>query len=290
MILKFLATITIKIFSKFTILPQRPIEEWRISPPNHYEINFLISSVLISDNICSSISQIVISDNLLLAYPEIFTKHEPLSIVNTYEPFINWSLSSLHISHYSSLISIISPEILDYENILRLKQPYISENILKLFQELSIKGKIFYNPLKNQTGKLQSVPKIRKANSQIVGLDEWDLLYPSLCPPLLFDFADIDFFQPLRNYQVEGINFLVQNTSALLADEMGTGKTVQTVNSLRILFRQGKIHCALIICPLSVIGSAYLSEETGKSEGWDGHFYHWARELLVTVVRGNPEQ
>ncbi|MDZ8227285.1 SNF2-related protein [Nostoc sp. ChiVER01] len=290
MVLKFLAIATIKFVSKFTKLPHTTVEEWKISFPNHYNKDCLITDILVSDNICSSISKIVISDNLLLVYPEIFAKHEPLPIVNTYEPFAAWSLSLSNINDYSYLISIIYPQILNDQDIFRLTQAYVSENLFEELKKLSIEGKKFYRLFNSQTGKLQSLPKIRKASSQIVGLDEWDLLYPSLCPPLLFDFADINFFQPLRNYQVEGINFLVQNTSALLADEMGTGKTVQTVNSLRILFRQRKIHCALIICPLSVIGSAYLSEETGKSEGWDGHFYHWARELLVTVVRGSPEQ
>jgi hypothetical protein len=84
---------------------------------------------------------------------------------------------------------------------------------------------------------------------------------------------------------------LVDNPSALLADEMGTGKTVQTVNALRLLFRQGKIRSVLIVCPPAVIGSVDLSVETGNSEGWSGHFYHWASELEVAVMRGgNQEQ
>lgn len=237
MVLKFLAIATIKFVSKFTQLPHITVEEWKISFPNHYNKDCLITDILVSDNICSSISKIVISDNLLLVYPEIFAKHEPFPIVNTYEPFAAWSLSLFNINDYSYLISIIYPGILNVQDIFRLTQAYVSENLFEELKKLSIEGKKFYRLFNSQTGKLQSLPKIRKASSQIVGLDEWDLLYPSLCPPLLFDFADIDFFQPLRNYQVEGINFLVQNTSALLADEMGTGKTVQTVNSLRILFR-----------------------------------------------------
>ncbi|MBD2207651.1 DEAD/DEAH box helicase family protein [Calothrix sp. FACHB-1219] len=290
MVLKFLAITTIKLFSKFTILPQKTVEDWKISLPNHHRKNCLITPVLVSDNICLSISRIVISDNLLLVYPEIFTNHEPLSIINTYEPFVNWSFSLFKINDYSYVISILYPQIVDYQDIFRLKHICFSDNLFEPIKEPNIEGKIFYSPVKGQTDKLQSIPKIRKASSQVVGLDKWNLLYPSLCPPLLFDFADIDFFRQLRNYQVEGINFLVQNTSALLADEMGTGKTVQTVNALRILFRQRKIRCALIICPPAVVGSAYLSEETGQSEGWDGHLYNWAKELLVTVIRDNREQ
>ena len=60
--------------------------------------------------------------------------------------------------------------------------------------------------------------------------------------------------------------------------------------ALRILFRQAKVKHALIVCPPAIIGSAYLSQITGKPEGWDGHFHMWSPELSVTVVRGDPEQ
>jgi SNF2 family DNA or RNA helicase len=48
--------------------------------------------------------------------------------------------------------------------------------------------------------------------------------------------------------------------------------------------------CALVVCPPAIIGSAYLTQLTGKPEGWDGHFHKWSPELSVTVVRGNHEQ
>ena len=122
-------------------------------------------------------------------------------------------------------------------------------------------------------------------------LTVWDLLYPLLLPPLSFDFKEqFDLYSPLYGFQQKGVEFLVEGTSALLADEMGTGKTVQTIIAFRILFRQAKVKNALIVCPVAVIGSARLSSITGKSEGWDGHFYNWAPELSVTVVRGNLDQ
>jgi len=121
--------------------------------------------------------------------------------------------------------------------------------------------------------------------------DPWDLLYPLLLPPIDFDFAEqIDFFQPLYPFQQQGIEFLFNNNSALLADEMGTGKTVQTIIALRFLYRQAFVKKTLIICPKSVLGSAQLSLKTGKSEGWDGHLFHWSPELSVTIVDGNSEQ
>ncbi len=145
----------------------------------------------------------------------------------------------------------------------------------------------------------QTVGKVRKAyslrkNSLINPVQQqnvWDLLYPLLLPPIALDFSEqFDLFKPLFGYQQKGIEFLFGNISALLADEMGTGKTVQSVVALRLLFRQGKVTSALILCPPVIIGSAFLSNKTGKSEGWDGHVYHWAPDLSVTVVRGSREQ
>lgn len=130
-----------------------------------------------------------------------------------------------------------------------------------------------------------------KYSTTVRKLTVWDLLYPLLLPPLFFDFKEqFDFYSPLYGYQQKGVEFLVEHSSALLADEMGTGKTVQTIIALRILFRQAKVKNALIVCPVAVIGSARLSSITGKSEGWDGHFYNWAPELSITVVRGNQDQ
>lgn len=143
----------------------------------------------------------------------------------------------------------------------------------------------------------QPLQRIRKAYSRtqyppfVKKQDFWDLIFPLLQPSLILDFhKEFDFYQPLYSYQKQGIEQFVKNTSFLLADEMGTGKTVQAIIALRILFRQAKVKQALIICPAAIIGSAYLSQITGKPEGWDGHFYKWAPELTVTVVRGNKEQ
>jgi SNF2 family DNA or RNA helicase len=42
----------------------------------------------------------------------------------------------------------------------------------------------------------------------------------------------------LRDYQWEGVNFLLDRGSALLADEMGLGKTVQVAVALSLLTRE----------------------------------------------------
>jgi len=107
----------------------------------------------------------------------------------------------------------------------------------------------------------------------------WDLLLPLLHPPLPLgtDDAACDLPHRLYRYQVDGIQFLKSSPSALLADEMGTGKTVMSTVALRLLFREAKITGALVVVPLSVLGV------------WDRHLAEWAPELGVTVVHGDAK-
>lgn len=110
-------------------------------------------------------------------------------------------------------------------------------------------------------------------------LTPWDLLLPTLHPPLALDIGgDIELPSQLYAYQVDGVRFLCASRSALLADEMGTGKTVMSTVALRVLFRQGKVKCALVVAPLSVL------------RVWDEHLRAWAPELQVTVVHGSQRR
>ncbi|MEO0480523.1 MAG: DEAD/DEAH box helicase [Planctomycetota bacterium] len=107
----------------------------------------------------------------------------------------------------------------------------------------------------------------------------WDLLRPLLGPPLRFeDGAPVDLPHPLYSYQVDGVLFLAQNGSALLADEMGTGKTVMSTVALKLVIRNRKAQRALIVSPLSVVSV------------WRRHLAEWAPELEVVSVRGGKRQ
>ena len=77
----------------------------------------------------------------------------------------------------------------------------------------------------------------------------------------------------LRTYQLEGIQFLRQSSSALLADEMGLGKTVQTAVALKSGRREYRR--VLLIAPTSLCLN------------WQRELETWAPELAVRRVSGN---
>jgi superfamily II DNA or RNA helicase len=108
----------------------------------------------------------------------------------------------------------------------------------------------------------------------------WDLILPLLEPPLSLDLPE--FFHlpsPLYAFQCAGVRFLGECESALLADDMGTGKTVQTIVAMRILLQGGAISSALIVVPLTVL------------KNWDRELLKWAPCVNgVTVVRGPKPQ
>ena len=56
----------------------------------------------------------------------------------------------------------------------------------------------------------------------------------------------------LRQYQLFGVKYIIQNRRVLLGDEMGLGKTIQAIACMAHLRAQGKTHF-LVVCPVSVM-------------------------------------
>lgn len=67
----------------------------------------------------------------------------------------------------------------------------------------------------------------------------------------------------LRQYQLFGVKYILQNRRVLLGDEMGLGKTIQAIACMAHLKSQGKTHF-LVVCPVSVMVN-WNREVTGHS-------------------------
>jgi len=181
--------------------------------------------------------------------------------------------------------------------------PKISENIFHPLKQANIGGKNYkekryeakqhefdfdkkteHRPsfIEKVDGYRKSFKRVRhdSTHTSVTRLSPWDMLLPILQPPVNFDFIDNLDLPPRfqhRPYQWEGIKFLVESDGALLGDDMGTGKTVQSILAMRLLFQRGDVKSALIVCPLSVLPH------------WDREMERWSPNLHVTVVRGNKE-
>lgn len=151
----------------------------------------------------------------------------------------------------------------------------ISENLVKPLKSLRDSGKVYTKISLDQIEK--SFERNSKDGSSRVkkykNLSLFDLLTPVLMPSVDMElFSNLEFPSSLFNYQVQGIKFLLSNQFALLADQMGTGKTVMATTALRILFIKGLIRKALIVVPSSLISV------------WQSHLENWAPEISFTVI------
>lgn len=127
----------------------------------------------------------------------------------------------------------------------------------------------------NREGEFVDLKKRgRKQKNQQSLPSVWDLLFAILQPPLtLSQSKTLPLPYQLYPYQPQGIKFLMDNEHALLADDMGTGKTVMTIVSLKILIQQAKVHHVLILCPSSILSV------------WKSHLDEWAPELITYLIR-----
>jgi SNF2 family DNA or RNA helicase len=80
---------------------------------------------------------------------------------------------------------------------------------------------------------------------------------------------------PLRAYQKLGVDFLYSRTSALLADAMGLGKTIQVIHALRKRFHESNDKSALVVAPNSLLPN------------WEHEFKQWAPEIATRCVMGS---
>lgn len=158
---------------------------------------------------------------------------------------------------------------------------------------------------------IQKAPSIKSLDSETViytedyTINESALLHSSATPIIQYETTEftsllplpeieidkqIESFLALYDYQRKGVDFLINNSFAILVDDPGLGKTIQSIIALRLLFKVGLLKSVLILCPESEFGSIDLSILSGKSEGWEGHFYNWAPELTIKVIYGDEGQ
>ena len=90
--------------------------------------------------------------------------------------------------------------------------------------------------------------------------------------------------QFLISFQKEGAELLANNKLALLNDEIGQGKTYQTISALKTLFNAERIDKILIVCNQGDIGLPYFDE------GWAGKLKELADDITFSIIQGEAEE
>lgn len=89
---------------------------------------------------------------------------------------------------------------------------------------------------------------------------------------------DAEGTDDLYPFQRAGVQFLAYARRALLCDEMGTGKTVQTIRTLAELHKRGeKVFPAIVVAPNNMVLT------------WKKEIDHWWPGLKVNVVKGSAK-
>jgi len=243
-------------------------------------------------------------------YPEIIgAKSIEINFeINIADYFCFWTSSSdqnqiiPQISEYPDFLLVENASISFIDIPFLIEQLQISENQFNALEEKNVKvnGRNYadhYVEIENlrthdtlhqnridksrfyKKQQIESSEAISRKQKTPVSPSIWDLLFALLQPPLDLDTGTAPLLHghKLYPYQVQGVKFLIENKSALLADEMGTGKTVMTICALKILIQQAKIHHVLILCPPTIIME------------WEKHLQEWAPELRTVTVKATAD-
>ena len=135
------------------------------------------------------------------------------------------------------------------------------ENIINLIKILKENSDI---DLSNFEISIPNHKKLSEREQHLTYIDQGSLLAPLLM-------GDVDLSM-LRQYQKDGVSWLLGKEDGILADDMGLGKTIQTIKAMDILFRSGSIKKVLIVCPLSLIAT------------WEFEISKWAKHLSISRV------
>ncbi|MBU4450991.1 MAG: DEAD/DEAH box helicase [Actinobacteria bacterium] len=156
-------------------------------------------------------------------------------------------------------------------------------SITMLFKNNEVNERCVHGLVKSwcSTCKEQKIREIREKGHIQSKFNVFDLIFPILQPPLGDNFDNtlvLPDGKSLYNFQIFGVKFLVNNTRALLGDEMGLGKSIQAIMALRVLYRQAALKFGLIVCPKSVLID------------WEKKLKEWSPELRVLRIHGPKEQ
>lgn len=149
-----------------------------------------------------------------------------------------------------------------------------------------LNNKVLILNLKDPKKVTSSIPKSRELPDNKVavkwGLDEVHTLkrlnVRNVPSPILGQYDWPGQFKPF-DHQKTTAAFLTMHQKALCLNEQGTGKTGSVIWAADYLMKQGKIKRVLVICPLSIMDSA-----------WRADLFKFAMHRTVDIAYGKAEK
>ena len=146
-------------------------------------------------------------------------------------------------------------------------------------------GKALLLKLRNPKQVTTIIPKSKEidANQVVVnwGVEEAQALKKiniKVPSPIEGRYAWTGQFKPMEHQKTTSA-FLTMNKRAFCFNEQGTGKTASAIWAADFLMKQGLVKRALVICPLSIMDSA-----------WRGDMFSFAMHRTVAVAHGSAER
>jgi SNF2 family DNA or RNA helicase len=153
-----------------------------------------------------------------------------------------------------------------------------------------IQDKALLLRLKNPDPVLATIPKSKLVKeedgvSEVLvkwGLDEAQTLkklqIKNVPSPIRRDYKWTGFHKPM-SHQIDTAAFLTLHKRAFCFNEQGTGKTASCIWAADYLMKQGLLKRVLIICPLSIMQSA-----------WQNDLFSFAMHRRVDIAYGSPKK
>ena len=143
---------------------------------------------------------------------------------------------------------------------------------------------------------LETIPKSKAVNDNEVvvywGIRESQVLcklgYTKIPSPIKKDYKWNGRFKPF-NHQVETSSFLTLHKRACCFNEQGTGKTASVIWAADYLMNIGEVGRVLIICPLSIMSSAWMEDLFSCAMHRKAAVCHGERKKRQKVISSDAE-
>ena len=150
--------------------------------------------------------------------------------------------------------------------------------------------------VRNPNKILTSIPRSKQLSENEVlvkwGVDEARVLrnlnVKGVPSPILGRYEWTGMHKPF-DHQKTTSSFLTMNQRAFCFNEQGTGKTASAIWSSDFLMKQGIIRRALIICPLSIMDSAWRADLFTFAMHRTVDIAHGPREKREKIIRGGAD-